>query len=657
MALSATSSIKILRATRPGYGNYQLYEMLEITTLNFAINDVSWAPGGIRPYDLLATACDDGLVRLYEVTTPGSSDQSSTAPGLGPEALIRQRHASSTVARQTLSGIGAGLAGVSQPGSTRRAGGHIQHAWKEVAVLSHDDGAPVWRVRWTHDGSVLASTGDSGNLHLWKQDLSMSVEFLDARCHGGRNGRKKFVNEEDVLISRGANPRTGIISPFIQEELHQAGFENDYIHVRGVHQVTNKKTGAHEQWRQDALGWTLIECQSGRSSRTFFRNDTMDGDGTKAVPGQLIVPTERQNLERRVSTGAEEFDKDQTATVTAVVQSDSNHAPQMPKVTTLPKEIYLVPRKQVRSATIAPMPSSVAGVNRDATSSIKSPRPPLNRRRARPPLPAHLAAEDVVLGYHAYPSVSSRSQQTNSDQSIPRPTVKQSDGSNMCEPCDEKQTKCWLNDDSTAVSPPIPSIPSRLGIKYRRPKHLLPAWLRGQYASNLESRQVNTDRDLHSSCGASGTQIVEGRLHDTGLPRLGEVPLSNVGVEMEGEKSTSTRSYDKQTSKTLQAVHIARRPSTSTCAAYGFHNGEFEETRSRSRQPGTRFEIDKTPPPSFDINGVPVAEQKTSIRPPRLTAWGPPNPCDDLVGPTSEETPMHQHHHQPMTCAGTWLSY
>ncbi|KAL8629535.1 hypothetical protein Q9189_004773 [Teloschistes chrysophthalmus] len=488
MALSATSSIKILRATRPGYGNYQLYEMLEIPTLTSAINDVSWAPGGIRPYDLIAAACDDGRVRLYEVTTPGSSDQSSTAPGLGPEALMRQRHASSTVARQTPSGIGAGLAGVSQPGSTRRAGGHVQHAWKEVAVLSHDDGAPVWRVRWTHDGSVLASTGDSGKLHLWKQDLSMRfVEFAE----------------------------TGL--------------------------VTNKKTGAHEQWRQDALGWTLIECQSDRSSRKFFRNDTMDGDGTKAVPGQLTVPTERQNPERRVSTGAEEFDRDRPGTVTAVVQSDSNHAPLVPKVTTLPKEIYRVPRKQVGSATIAPMPSSVAGVNRDATSSTKSPRPPLKKRRARPLLSAHLAAEDVVLGYHAYPSVSSRSQRNNSDQSIPRLKVKQSDESNMCEPRDEKQTQCWLNDDSTAVSPPITSITSRLGIKYRRPKHLLPAWLRGQYASNLESRQVNTDRDSHSSCGATGIEIVEGRLRETRLPRLGEVPLSDVGVEMEGEKITATR--------------------------------------------------------------------------------------------------------------------
>lgn len=154
IALSATSSIKILRATRPDYINYQLYEMLEINTSTSAINDVSWAPGGIRPYDLLAAACDDGRVRLYEVTTPGSLDQSSTVPGLGSEILMRQKRASPAVARQTLSGIGAGLAGVSQAGSTRRAGGGlcVQHAWKEVAILSHDDGAPVWRVRWTHDG-------------------------------------------------------------------------------------------------------------------------------------------------------------------------------------------------------------------------------------------------------------------------------------------------------------------------------------------------------------------------------------------------------------------------------------------------------------------------------------------------------------------------
>lgn len=485
--------------------------------------------------------------------------------------------------------------------------------------------------------------------------LMESLESLDAPCHGGRNRCIKYVNKEDILISRGANPRTGIVSPFIQEELHQAGFENDYIHVRGVHQATNKKTGAHERWRHDALVWTLIECQSDRSSRKSFRSDTMDEDGIKAVPGQLTVPTERRNPERSFNTGAVEFDRDKTATVTALVQSDSNHAPQTsslclgPKVKTLPKEIYRVPRKQVGSVTIAPMPVSVAGVNGNPTSSTISPRPPLKKRRARPLLPAHLAAEDVVLGYHAYPSVSSRSQQTNSDQSIPRPTVKHSDESNMCLPRDENNAQFCLNGERTAVSPPITSITSRLGIKYRRPKHFLPAWLRGQYASNLESNQVNSDRDLHSSRGATGPPILEGPLRETGLPRLGGVPFSEVRLETEGVKFTSTPSFDKQNSKTLPAVHIAPSPSTSTCAALEYHNGlhEFEETGSRSRQPSTRFEIGKVPP-ILAANGIPKAEQKTSIRPPRLTAWGPPNSCDDLMGPTSAETPMREHHHQPM---------
>ncbi|KAL8660997.1 MAG: hypothetical protein Q9202_006017 [Teloschistes flavicans] len=318
IALSATSSIKILRATRPDYINYQLYEMLEINTSTSAINDVSWAPGGIRPYDLLAAACDDGRVRLYEVTTPGSLDQSSTVPGLGSEILMRQKRASPAVARQTLSGIGAGLAGVSQAGSTRRAGGGlcVQHAWKEVAILSHDDGAPVWRVRWTHDG----------------------------------------------------------------------------------------------------------------------KGSTIE---------QLAVLAESRNSEERVGTGAEQFDSG--ADVVQSANRDNHHAPQNPnssqgaKVTTLPKEIYRVPRKQVGSAKIALMSVLVEVGNWDAISSIESPRLLLKNRRSSPLLPAHLGAEDAIFGYHAFPYVSLRGEQINSNKFIPRPSVKQFDKSGVCEPCDEEQ--------------------------------------------------------------------------------------------------------------------------------------------------------------------------------------------------------------------------
>lgn len=154
LCLSANSSIKILRATRSDDGNYQFHEMLDINGISSAINDVSWAPGSIRPHDLIAAACNDGCVRAYALTTPYKPHSASTGIGQVQSSPPEERHSSSLAIRQTPSGIGAGLADFSRGEAMRRSSGgiRIQHSWKEIAVLRHEAGAPVWRVRWTHDG-------------------------------------------------------------------------------------------------------------------------------------------------------------------------------------------------------------------------------------------------------------------------------------------------------------------------------------------------------------------------------------------------------------------------------------------------------------------------------------------------------------------------
>lgn len=154
LCLSANTSIKILRGSRSDDGNYRLQEMLEVSTIASVINDVSWSPGSIRPHDLIAAACDDGCVRVYMLTTPYHSQSISQGIGPGRESPPRERHSSSLGTRQAPSGIGAGLAGVSRAEAIPRSSGalRIQHSWKEVAVLPQEAGAPVWRVRWTHDG-------------------------------------------------------------------------------------------------------------------------------------------------------------------------------------------------------------------------------------------------------------------------------------------------------------------------------------------------------------------------------------------------------------------------------------------------------------------------------------------------------------------------
>lgn len=153
LAVSANQFIKIIRAIKPDEGNYQFHEMAELMIDTNMINEVSWAPGCIRPYDLIAAACDDGTARIFELNTP-YSDMTSPAKldsQYSPIAALSDRVSN---ARNVPSGIGAGLAGVSRAAAARNlfTTAKIKHEWAEVAVLPHDDRSPVWKVKWTHDG-------------------------------------------------------------------------------------------------------------------------------------------------------------------------------------------------------------------------------------------------------------------------------------------------------------------------------------------------------------------------------------------------------------------------------------------------------------------------------------------------------------------------
>ncbi|KAI4119159.1 MAG: hypothetical protein LQ345_000869 [Seirophora villosa] len=300
LCLSADISVKILRAIRSDEGNYRIHEMLEVNAMASKINDISWAPGSIRTHDLIAAACHDGRVRVYALTTLQGSQSTSTGLGPGQDAPPRERHSSSLASRHNPSGIGAGLADVSRGGFTRRPSSEvrIQHLWKEIAVLPHEAGAPVWRVRWTHDGSTIASTGDSGKLHLWKQDLkgdfienatsepSLTTDLPEQvtvhiviRTYQLALVMRKVMFREDVLTSRGANPRTGVISPYIFNETSEASDENDYVHGGRARLESDLKIGAGERWRQDELGWSLV----GSANALNGSLDTFTSTGTNAT--------------------------------------------------------------------------------------------------------------------------------------------------------------------------------------------------------------------------------------------------------------------------------------------------------------------------------------------------------------------------------------
>jgi nucleoporin SEH1 len=159
----------------------EFYRAADLGDQRALVRDVAWAKGSIRGYDLCATACKDGLVRVFEVHTPGPEGDGERSGAVGeiktpgasfgdypPSSSSHTPHRSETHSyNNSLSGISASLA--SARGSTRGEGtGQVRHVVREVARLD-GHGGPVWRVEFDDDGLVLGSTGDDGRVRLWRR--------------------------------------------------------------------------------------------------------------------------------------------------------------------------------------------------------------------------------------------------------------------------------------------------------------------------------------------------------------------------------------------------------------------------------------------------------------------------------------------------------
>ena len=78
---------------------------------------------------------------------------------------------------------------------------------------------------------------------------------------GVRQRTMRTVSRDDQLVERGANPRTGLVSPFIVSDNGEDCLGGDYIAVAKVGSTdspSKKRTGSGK-WKQDSLGWSLVE--------------------------------------------------------------------------------------------------------------------------------------------------------------------------------------------------------------------------------------------------------------------------------------------------------------------------------------------------------------------------------------------------------------
>ncbi|KAH8691371.1 putative nuclear pore protein [Talaromyces proteolyticus] len=191
LVVAAMNTVKIYRTD----ASRRFYHAIELTGHGGLVRDISWANGSVRGFDLIASGCKDGYVRIFEVYTSLSNS--------GAHANHRQSQASalSPSQRATVqSGISSALANRAPTTSSHRpAGGDtpFKHEFKEVACIDsrHLD---VWQVQFsfagmfdislyytlylllTFSGDCLISSGDDGAVRFWKKAISGEwLEFAE----------------------------------------------------------------------------------------------------------------------------------------------------------------------------------------------------------------------------------------------------------------------------------------------------------------------------------------------------------------------------------------------------------------------------------------------------------------------------------------------
>ncbi|KAL8798583.1 MAG: hypothetical protein Q9182_006557 [Xanthomendoza sp. 2 TL-2023] len=272
---------------------------------------------------------------------------------------------------------------------------------------------------------------------------------------GGRS-----VGKEDILTSRGANPRTGVISPFLLDGVHKDNDGGDYIHVRMVQDESESVRSAQSHWMQDELGWRRDELNYKRhlERATPHRETIVDHARART---RTLRDTGKNVAEKRLNT------------------SFRFGASRQMQPHTSSECLFQIPRKPVggQRASSTPDPKENRGAAQ-VYGHLKR-MSGLGKKTQRGPSLACLDAENTAFELHTHPSVSLTRQSGKRDRVLSLSKLKPS-GNDKGLTIDHKHRRiCSLADYYfTSLSNRTGPTVSNLGKAYRRPKALLPAHLR-----------------------------------------------------------------------------------------------------------------------------------------------------------------------------------
>lgn len=201
-----------------GGGGYWGYEWDDGEGLGL-IRSVAWGNGSVRGWDTIATGSKDGVVRVWELRTPGESVTGGLKTegdvGAGSEGGVQDEQR-----RQQQPSTPSGLtASLRYPYRSYRARlntnpilstdegdlTHIVQTAKLVAELAGHEGA-VWKVGFSVTGDLLTSTGDDGMVRFWRRNVEgvwMAWGDLDVGAGMGTDYEDEEEEEEEIEVEAG----------------------------------------------------------------------------------------------------------------------------------------------------------------------------------------------------------------------------------------------------------------------------------------------------------------------------------------------------------------------------------------------------------------------------------------------------------------------
>ncbi|KAK6819589.1 WD40-repeat-containing domain protein [Apiospora arundinis] len=154
----------------------EFYQAAEITGHKGLVRDIAWAPGNFRGYDMIATACQDGHVRVFRLDTPFSPTTARAGASTSAATAAATQSSRAAQAHAHHSGIRAEIDKSGTQGDRKYLGqpGQVAHTVRELCKLENmtrhgDHRSPVWRVGFDDDGQILGSVGDEGKLMCYRQ--------------------------------------------------------------------------------------------------------------------------------------------------------------------------------------------------------------------------------------------------------------------------------------------------------------------------------------------------------------------------------------------------------------------------------------------------------------------------------------------------------